>query len=147
VTATEMVMMVAHRIRSTTHIQTTRKRNVVKINPRYPRERAYRRNMTAPKRGRSQARSGQKGTGTPSFFRLCNIKARARKTRMTANPKGKNPGPGCLNLPMESWVELKAPITPMKRSTYPETRSHFSMFSSLPIPVLLFARRSHPKNT
>ena len=136
-----MVMMVAHRIRSITHIHTTRKRKVVKINPRYPSKRAYRRNMAAPRRGRSQVRSGQKGAGTSSLLRLCNIKARARKARMTDSPKGKNPGPGCLNFPMESWVELKAPITPMKRRMYPETRSHFSMFSSLPVLVLLSAAR------
>ncbi len=44
-----------------------------------------------------------------------------------ARPKGKNPGPGCLHLPMERWTELHAVVTPIIRRIYPVTRSHFSI--------------------
>jgi hypothetical protein len=55
------------------------------------------------------------------------IRAMERAIRMMANPKGRNPGPGRLALPMDREVELQAVITPMERRTYPEIRSHFSM--------------------
>ena len=87
--------------------------------------------MMTPRRGRSQLRSAQKGFDGPPLARLCKIKARERITRTRARPKGRKPGPGCLNLPMEREVELQAVITPMARRMYPETRSHFSMASLL----------------
>ncbi len=84
-----------------------------------------------PRRGRSQVRSAQKGFDDPPLVRFCKIKARERRISIRARPKGRKPGPGCLNLPMEREVELQAVITPMAKRMYPETRSHFSMVSLL----------------
>ena len=85
-----------------------------------------------PRRGRNQVRSAQKGFDDPPLVRFCKIKARERIIRVKARPKGRKPGPGCLNLPMEREVELHAVITPMARRKYPETRFHFSMAFLLP---------------
>jgi hypothetical protein len=70
---------------------------------------------------------GQKGTAPLSFFQLFRMRAKERAIRIIANPKGRNPGPGRLALPMDKDVELQAVTTPMARRTYPATLSHFSM--------------------
>jgi hypothetical protein len=54
-------------------------------------------------------------------------RATERAIRISARPKGRNPGPGRLALPMDREVELQAVMTPKARRTYPVTRSHFSM--------------------
>ncbi len=83
--------------------------------------------MMVPRRGLTQVLRGQNGTGDFSPVRLFKIRASARAIRMTASPKGRNPGPGWRSLPMEREVELQAVTRPMIRRMYPETRSHFSM--------------------
>ena len=88
--------------------------------------------MMTPRRGLSQVRSGQKGFDGPPLVRFSKIKARERRISIRARLKGRKPGPGCLNLPMEREVELHAVITPMARRMYPETRFHFSMPFLLP---------------
>src|SRR5512139_3632244 len=55
------------------------------------------------------------------------IKAREKMMRMMQSPKGRNPTPGCLKLPILRCAELHAPITPITKRTYPVIRSHFSM--------------------
>jgi hypothetical protein len=51
---------------------------------------------------RSQVSPGQNGTGEPSFFQCIKSRARESRIRTIASKKGKKPGPGCLNVPMES---------------------------------------------
>ena len=50
--------------------------------------------MMTPRRGLSQVRSAQKGFEDPPSFGFAKIKARERRIRMRARPKGRKPGPG-----------------------------------------------------
>jgi hypothetical protein len=96
-----MLMMVSQRIRSITPIQITRKRKVVIRNPTLSTTSAKKMRMDTPRRGLSQVRWGQKEVLAVPSFHLPKINISERMMRTMARPKGKNPGPGCLSLPME----------------------------------------------
>ena len=111
----EMLKIVRQRRRSITPIQMMRKMKVVMINPKRSTMKAKKARINTPRRGLSQALWGQKGVDGLPLFHLLNINRRERKMRRKASPKGRNPGPGCLNFPIERWTELHAVATPMMR--------------------------------
>ena len=97
----EMLIIVLQRNRSITPIQIMRKIKVVIRNPTHSTTRAKKIRMATPRRGLSQVRWGQNGVEAIPFFNLLKIKINESMMRTMARPKGKNPGPGCFNLPME----------------------------------------------
>ena len=120
--------MVSQRTLSITPIQITRKMKVVIRNPSHSTTRAKKMRIATPRRGRSHDRCGQNGTEGIPFSRLLpKIRISENMMRTMARPKGKKPGPGCFNLPMERWIALQAVMTPIARRMYPVTRSHFSI--------------------
>jgi len=101
--------------------------NVVRGNPSVSITRAKNPRITTPRSGLNQVRLGQKGVEGVPFFKRLMIKAREKIIRMMQSPKGRNPTPGCLKLPILRCTELHAPTTAITNRMYPVTRSHFSM--------------------
>jgi hypothetical protein len=74
---------------------------VVIRNPTHSTTRAKKMRIATPRRGLSHVRWGQNGVEAIPFFHLLKIKKSESMMRTMASPKGKKPGPGCFNLPIE----------------------------------------------
>jgi len=89
--------------------------------------------LNRPSSGLSQLLRGQNGMGEDFPPKFLKIRMRDRMMRQSPNPKGRKPGPGCLNLPIERRVEPQTAITPMAKRQTPEMRFHFSIFVMPPL--------------